>query len=183
MGKPIPSHSKIRVALIPDAKTMIWHHAREEFAAKEMLGKDPNIKGAFVKTNAGDQVWCIWTRTFGSNEAGNTLHILRFVIEGEGLACTSETKHFVSEPSDKAKVRAGAALLQAAQLEASKWDMKDIQVWNPSSLTVLAAREVEPAAEVTHRDEESIASLRWHGIHPEERSQVEWVCNEKYGWC
>lgn len=52
--------------------------------------------------------------------------------------------------------------------------MKDVQVWNPSSLTMLAAREFEPAAQVIHRDEKSIASLRWHGVDPEERSKVDW---------
>lgn len=183
IGRPTKSERNIRVALIPDVKTMVWHHAREEFAAKEMLATVPDIKGAYIKTSAGDQMWCIWTRTFGSDEAGNTLHILRFMIEGERLARFSETEPIVLEPSDQAKVQGGAALLQAAQLEASKWDMRNVEVWNPSPLIVLAAREVKPAVQVIHRDESSIASLRWHGADPEERSKVDWVANEKYGWC
>ena len=183
IGRPAQSEPKIQVALIPDVKTMKWHHAREEFATKEMLARVPDIKGAYIKTDAGDQVWCIWTRTFDSDEAGNTLHILRLVIEGERLARSSESEPIILEHSDQAKVQASAALLQAAQLEASKWDMKDVQIWNPSSLTVLAARELEPAAQVIHRDEKSIASLRWHGVDPEECSKVDWVGNEKYGWC
>ena len=89
IGRPAQSEPKIQVALIPDVKTMKWHHAREEFAAKEMLARVPDIKGVYTKTEAGDQVWCIWTCTFSSNEAGNILHILRFVIESERLARSS----------------------------------------------------------------------------------------------
>lgn len=89
IGRPAQSEPKIQVALIPDVKTMKWHHAREEFAAKEMLARVLDIKGAYTKTDAGDQVWCIWTCTFSSNEAGNILHILRFVIESERLARSS----------------------------------------------------------------------------------------------
>ena len=47
--------------------------------------------------------------TFGSDEAGNTLHILRFVIEGERLARSSESEPIILEHSDQAKVQAGAA--------------------------------------------------------------------------
>jgi len=41
---------------------------------------------------------------------------------------------------------------------------------------------------VVHRDEESIASLMWYAASPSPDAgrvadQVEWVCNEKYGWC
>jgi hypothetical protein len=181
ISKPanIPS---IRVALIPDIKTMQWHHAREEFAGREMLGKDPDIKGAYSTTVNGDQVWCIWTRTFGSTADGNTLNILRFIIEGEQLVRQNENDPIVLEPSDQAKARAGAAVLRAAQEEAARWEMGNVQIWNPTPLTVLAAKEVEPGAQVIHRDEESIASLRWHGVKAD-RSKVQWVGNEKYGWC
>lgn len=178
------SPPSIRVALIPDIKTMQWHHAREEFAGKEMLNCDPFNKGALAKTSTGEQIWCIWTRTFGSEADGNTLNILRFVIEGEQLTRQNENEKdpITLQPLDQEKVWAGAAVLRAAQREAARWDMKDVQIWNPTPLTVLAAKEVEPESQVIHRDEESIASLRWHGVDAD-RSKVQWVGNEKYGWC
>jgi len=176
------SPSSIRIALIPDIKTMQWHHAREEFAGKEMLNRNPTTKGAYARTPTGEQTWCIWTRTFGSEADGNTLNILRFVIECEQLARPNENDPIVLEPLDQAKVQAAAAVLRAAQIEAAEWDMKDVQIWNPTPLTILAAKEVEPNSQVIHRDEESIASLRWHGVDAD-RSKVQWVGNEKYGWC
>ena len=174
---------KIFVALIPDVKTIQWHHAREEFAGNELLGRDPDIKGAYAKTELGHQVWCIWTRTFGSTEAGNTLNILRFVIQGDQLL-RSDGKEFTRhDASIQASIQAGAAVLRAAQLEAANWNMNDVQIWNPTPMTILAAKENEPSSQLLHRNEESIASLRWHGADPQDQNKVEWIGNEKYGWC
>ena len=180
------SDKKIRVALIPDLKTIQWHHAREEFAGTEMLGRTPDIKGAYINCKDNSRVWCIWTRTFGSTEAENTLNILRLVIEGEENASRYECDA-VSDTRDlksinHARLNGTAAVLRAAQAEAARWSMKDVQIWNPSLLVVMASQSIEPKTELIHRDNESIASLRWHG-ETCERGNVEWVSNEKYGWC
>ena len=184
IARDIPD-KKSRVALIPDLKTIQWHHAREEFAGKEMLGRDPDIKGAHADCEDKSQVWCIWTRTFGSTEAGNTLNILRFVVEGEEEIARyeSEAGNNPIDPKsvDQAKLQSATAVLRAAQAEAARWNMKDVQIWNPSPLVVLAARNIEPTTELIDREDESIASLRWHG-EPEYRTNVEWISNEKYGW-
>ena len=175
-----------RVALISDLVTIQWHHAREEFAEREMLGRTPDIKGAYVDCEDGSQVWCIWTRTFGNTEAGNTLNVLRFFIEGDEDTVRGEsetTGDFTNlESTVHAKLRGAAAVLRAAQAEAASWNMADVQIWNPSPLLVLAARHIEPSAELVHRDDESIASLKWHG-EPADSTHVEWLSNEKYGWC
>ena len=151
-----------------------------------MLGQEPDIKGAHALCEDGSQVWCIWTHTFGSTEARNTLNILRFYIEGE-----EDTARYDSEAVgdltdlksiNHAKLQAAAAVLHEAQVEAARWNMKDVQMWNPNPLIILAARHIEPSTELIHRDGESIASLRWHG-EPEDRTNVEWISNEKYGWC
>ena len=180
------SSKRTRVALIPDLITMQWHHAREEFAGREMLGREPDIKGACVDCEDSSRVWCIWTRTFGSTEAGNTLNILRFFIEGEEDAVRDESGAMSDvtklTTSGHAKLHGAAAVLHAAQLEAARWDMKDVQIWNPSPLLVMAVRYIEPSMELIHRDDESIASLRWHE-EPADQTKVEWVSNEKYGWC
>ena len=175
--------SKILVALIPDGKTMQWHHAREEFAGKEMLGRHPDCKGAYTETETGDRVWCIWTRTFGSAESRNTLNILRFVIEDDEIFRSTQPNSSSRSVSNEARIQAGAAILRAAQLEAAEWKMHDVQLWNPTSTTISAAQALEPSSHVIHRDEESIASLRWHGVDPQDQGKVEWIGNEKYGWC
>lgn len=180
------SHNETRVALIPDLKTIQWHHAREDFAGREMLGREPDIKGAYTDCEGTSQVWSIWTRTFGSTEAGNTLNLLRVFVQGDETAVRHGSKTVGELPDleviDQAKLRGAAAVLHAAQVEAARWDMKDVQIWNPSPLVILAARQIEPSTELIHRDDESIASLKWHR-EPEERTKVEWVSNEKFGWC
>ena len=180
--------SNTRVALIPDAQTMQWHHAREEFAAKEMYNRTPDIKGIMVQgEDPGERVWCIWTRTYGTIQSENTLNILRFVIEGvtETVKQGSDvenTEAALDALSEK-KVQAATLVFKAAQHEAAKWGMRSVQVWNPTHLCVLAAQRIRPKIKVIHRDEESITSLRWHGEELGEGVEVEWVGNEMYGWC
>lgn len=178
--------SEIRVALVPDVNTLQWHHAREEFVANELLGKWPQVKGAMVKCGEGQRVWCVWTRTFGSGQDGNTLNILRLVIEGEvegrenPSQATADAR--LDEP-DYRQVLAAARVIRSACLEAAKWTMNDVQLWNPTRLTVMAAKQIEPSAKVIERAEESIASLRWHGPKSDLETEVKWLGNEKYGWC
>lgn len=186
MAEKTSGPAKMRTALIPDVSTMQWHHAREEFVAQELLGRNPQVKGAYTQSAGGSRVWCIWSRFYGNKSDGNTLYILRLAIEDESLLASTSSDargdHTSSVSSDDEKVAAVALLLQAAQLEAGKWEMKDVQVWNPTPLVVLAAQKIEPSAHVVHRDEDSISSLRWHaGVG--DHTKVEWIANEKYGWC
>lgn len=173
-----------RVALIPDIETIQWHHAREEFAAKEVFNKTPHVKGAISEGPKGERAWCIWTHTFGSKPESTTLHILRLVIEAEqdiGRQVSKSASTNGADAKSTGAVRAVAAVLLAAQREAEVWGMHHVELWNPSPVTVVAAREVLPGAEIVDRDEESIASLRWSGEGSGE--EVDWVGNEKYGWC
>ena len=174
---------KTLVCLIPDFETLQWHHAREEFLAKELRGgKVPEVKGAYVQLPDRSRLWCVWTRVFGSES--DTLHILRLVIEGEeqlSAENSDDSMNGEDEGTGSEKVLAVAALLREAQAEAARWEMNEVQIWNPTSLVVQAARKIEPKnAGVIHRDEESIASLRWHH---EDSTNIEWLGNEKYGWC
>ncbi|MCJ1394426.1 hypothetical protein MMC18_007304 [Xylographa bjoerkii] len=162
MGRWGEGGADTRVAFVPDVETMGWHHAREEFAAGEMQGRKPDVKGALVEAGEG-RVWAVWTRTFGAGEEGSVLHVLRMVVEGE---------------EDGERVEAAAKVLRAAQREAGRWGMKTVEVWNPERVVVEAARTILGEVEVVERDEESITSLMWYG-----EGKVEWVGNEKYGWC
>lgn len=175
------------VALVPDLQTMQWHHAREEFVAKELFDKLPDIKGSIVRGQEGSRVWSIWTRTFGNENEGHTLNILRIVIEAEEDIESQTLGQAPSMsslgPSDQQRVLAAASVLQAARQEAAAWTMNDVQIWNPTTLVTLAVKHLYPSATIIHRDAESIASLRWRSPGMEPGVEVRWIGNEKYGWC
>ncbi|KAK4543561.1 hypothetical protein LTR36_005456 [Oleoguttula mirabilis] len=198
------------VALLPDRATLDWHHAREAFVATELHGDgDGGEAPAFLRSGGrgalvhvggpegSRRVWCYWTRvwTNPSEEAPDTLHILRIVVEdadedednaadpdSTATDFTPASGEGVAQLQDSPVVQAIAVLLSAAQTEAERSGMAEVQVWNPTSITLAAAQLLDKASSaVVQREEESIASLLWYG----EGSwrDVEWVCNEKYGWC
>lgn len=179
--------NKLAIAVVPDAATLAWHHAREEFIAKEVFNRDPEIKGVIVGTEPGKRAWCIWTRVWTNpdEDDGNTLHILRLVVE-DGLHSASNdfspaTEAKTSEVQSSPAVPAIAALFAAAQKQAAEWDMEVVEFWNPNSIALAAARTLDEGAKVHVRDKASICSLRWYG--EEDGQELQWVCNEKYGWC
>ena len=179
--------SAVRVALLPDIETMQWHKAREDFAATELLGTTPKVRGAIVNAEKGSRVWCIWTRTFGPRKSEDTLNILRMVIEGERnlevrQPGTNDSSMGLNQ-SNQEQVLATAAVLRAAQHEAAKWTMNEVQIWNPSPLCEQAAKYLAPSTEIIDRQVESIASLRWHGSRLGPDVKLSWIGNEKYGWC
>ncbi|KAK1821655.1 hypothetical protein LTR12_003883 [Friedmanniomyces endolithicus] len=165
------SSGRSTVALVSDPVTLQWHAAREDFVNGELRlcqGSLQDRRGAIIGDESGSRVWCYWTRlwTKPQDEAPSTLHITRLVIENE---------------EDPAKEEAIVELLRAAQSEAKASGMDEVQLWNPSETTVAAFRQLGPKVEVVHREKESIASLRWYGEGSWE--DVDWACNEKYGWC
>lgn len=174
---------KTAVALIPESKVIQWHQAREDFVANELYGKQPEIKGA-VSGDAGTRVWCYWTRIWTNPQEHdrNTLHILRLVIEDESFSdFAPASTDSATELQDSPITMAVAALFAAAQAEAARWDMKEVQIWNPTSTTLAAAQILDPKASVVDRESESIVSLRWYGEGSHE--DVELMCNEKVNWC
>jgi GNAT superfamily N-acetyltransferase len=162
---------KKHVALIPTHDVMQWHHKREDFVSGKIFGKSPTIKGA-IAGEPGSRIWAIWTRAFYGPikpESGNTLHILRLVIEDE-----------INVDANAAKLK---GILEIAQAEAKEWQLAHVELWNPTEIvkkivggTGLEYNEVE-------REEESIASLMWYGEGSGTSDDIEWVDNEKYGWC
>ena len=188
------------MALIPDAATIAWHHAREEFVAEELKLGDTEIKGAIVGDKPGERAWIIWTRTFSGDphrkfDKGNVLFVLRIVMEEEESVIRDN-------PSDLAKgangngpppmtngdglgksVRQVASLLVAAQQEAARFHLAEAQAWNPTPTTVQAAKLAYPkVGAVIDRESQSIACLKWYG-EGAALEEVDWVGNEKYGWC
>jgi hypothetical protein len=175
------------VALLPDIATIRWHHARENFVGQELHGNAPEVKGAIVGTEPGKRIWCYFTRMFynadPSKSEGNTLHILRIVVEERGLFTWERAS---AEVDLSAYIPAIAALFKAALEEARKWNMAEVEIWNPTEATVKAAQVLAPDAKVIDRDIESIASVMWYGARKSPgpvADEVDWLGNEKYGWC
>ncbi|KAB8072204.1 GNAT family acetyltransferase [Aspergillus leporis] len=161
--------SSVKVAVVPDFDHYKWHWAREDYYAKTLFKNKapPLIKGAGDDQSA---VYCTWTRSFGETPAENTLYILRWMYdEPKSLEETEST------------ARAMAALLRRAQLEAYEWNMAKVQFWNPTPLLEKAVGILDPTAKVVHREQDSVACLRWNGA--EQGNDVEWFWNEKYAWC
>jgi hypothetical protein len=180
------SSGKTIASIIPDVETFSWHHAREEFVADELYGKCPEVKGAIVGTEEGKRVWCVWMRTWYSSDPqitkDNTLNILRLVVEDPEYTDSSAAS---DEGVEKAKgtyvTTAIASLLAAAQSDASNWHIGSVDIWNPASATLAAAKQLDPSAQVVHREKDSVTSLRWYGSGSVD--DVEWLDNEKYAWC
>ncbi|KAK5121760.1 hypothetical protein LTR85_004635 [Meristemomyces frigidus] len=183
------SSGRTAVALVPDCATLDWHHTRETFVATELNGGTPpefiqGGRGALVEVKPGSRVWCYWTRVWTNpqEEAPNTLHIMRIVVEDGAYSDISPaTEEGLEKVKDSPVVTAIAALLSTAQVEAERSGMKEVQLWNPTSTTLAAARMLDSTSAVVHREAESIASLQWYGEGSWQ--DIDWVCNEKYGWC
>jgi hypothetical protein len=175
---------KTFTAIVPDIQTIRWHHAREDFVGHELHGEIPEIKGAIVGEEIGKRVFCYWARMWYNEDVekreDNTLHILRLVVEEKGLVDWESCQ--LSDDEITRLKPSIAALLAAAQDEAVRWQMEDVQLWNPNRVTVEAARYLYPSTDVVHRDEESICSLRWYGDEAALDNLI-WPGNEKYGWC
>ncbi|GAB7338832.1 hypothetical protein MBLNU457_5525t1 [Dothideomycetes sp. NU457] len=175
------------VAIVPDLKTIKWHLAREQFVAHELYGKSPEVHGAAVTLGSGKMVWCYWAKmwynTDPQNRKGNSMHILRLATddaEYDEADVASEEGAKAAKSSEMTS--AVASLLAAAQADAAQWNMGEVEIWNPSSVTLAAARILNPSAVVEHREKESITSLKWFG-DSSGADKVTWFGNEKYGWC
>jgi len=177
----------VAVAIVPDLKTAKWHLAREQFVSQELYGKSPEVHGALVTLESGKMVWCYWAKmwynTDPQNPKGNSMHILRLATDNASYdESDAASEEVAKQVKSTEMVSAVASLLAVAQTDASQWNMGEVEIWNPSSVTLAAARLLNPSAEVTHREKDSIASLKWYG-DSSEADKIKWLGNEKFGWC
>ena len=176
----ISSNGKTRMMLVPDLDHMLWHHKKEEFVCDKLFGKQPEIKGATVG-QPGNRMWAIWTHRFygdpESTSSENTLYVLRLVIENQGTASATDAEHGDSQ------VEQMKAVVQNAQVEAAEWNLHRVMLWDPTPLVLkLVERTAIPHRRI-ERDHEGIASLLWYGEGSGNEDKLEWLGNEKYGWC
>lgn len=168
--------SQIRMMIVPDLDHMLWHHRKEEFACDKIFGKQPRFKGA-VTGEPNDRIWVIWThRYYGhphNNPLDNTLYILRVVIESQS-ADLEQREHQVEQMR---------AILWAAQDEAAEWQLRSVKLWDPGYLLQDIVERTSIQHRRVEREDESIASLMWFGEGSGKDNMVEWLGNEKYGWC
>ncbi|KIN00205.1 hypothetical protein OIDMADRAFT_104172 [Oidiodendron maius Zn] len=165
---------RVRVALIPDYDTMVWHHMRENFMTKKLFGRSPTVKGA-IAGESGSRVWAVWTRMYtgppDKSDSENILHILRLVIENDSAQETAAN-------AEKLK-----SILEVAQREAKEWRSGHIELWNPTPYVRSLVQSLEVEHSEVEREKDSIASLRWYGHGSGGVENIEWVGNEKHGWC
>ncbi|TPX14143.1 uncharacterized protein E0L32_000537 [Thyridium curvatum] len=186
------------VALVPNLDQMLWHLMREDFVTKHVFGRTPAVRGA-VYGAPGRRLWAVWTRGYyGGLERveGNTLHVLRFAVEGwreEGGDPAIDDDDDDDDDHDHESCRgeggdyeylaAGMrAIVRLAQAEAAEWRSADVQMWNPPPALRRAVDLAGLEHEVVERDKDSIASLMWYGKQGR-TEELDWVLNEKYGWC
>ncbi|KAJ5558911.1 hypothetical protein N7535_009215 [Penicillium sp. DV-2018c] len=160
-----------KIAILPNFDHFVWHWAREEFYAENLLpGRSPPVvKGAGDDTA---RVYCAWNRNFGEKPEDNVLYILRWVYDEP-----------TSPAEEEVVVTAMAAILRRARQEALEWNMSKVEFWNPTALLQKAVALVEPGVELVHREKDSISCLRWTGEEHGLGKDVEWLLNEKYTWC
>ncbi|KAF4592576.1 Lysine acetyltransferase [Ophiocordyceps camponoti-floridani] len=165
----LPPSPSIRAALIPDLATLQWHFARQDFLAEYQFDDPPRaVRGALFA--GASPVWAVWKAHLSEDEKGiNTLEFLRLSYQ--------------DDIPDEALSTALEAIVEQASHEAQTWRCKRLLLWNPDARVrdVLSSMtHLRPA--VIDRKTESIASLLWLGEGGTDAA-VEWIANEKFGWC
>lgn len=180
---------KIQMMIIPDHDHMLWHHKKEEFVCEKLFGKQPKVKGV-VTGLPGSRIWAIWTHRFygdpGCTSSGNTLYILRLVIENQAMASTFPSHdREVDFDAGQRKLQAEQlkTVLESAQIEAAEWNLLDVKLWHPTPLTEALIECAGIQYCKVEREQEGIGCLLWYGGGNGREDTVEWIGNEKYAWC
>ncbi|KAL8853522.1 MAG: hypothetical protein Q9221_001681 [Calogaya cf. arnoldii] len=187
MAKPTDGVKKL-VAILPELDHMLWHIAKEDFAAEQLFSKRPRAKGAIAGL-PGCQAWAIWTHRYYKNpnaeEGGNVLYILRLVVEGDESAnkpSSTREKGFGEEKEGR-QAESLIAVLQSAQAEAAQWEINYVRLWEPSPWVQDVITKSNISHRVIEREEDSIASCLWYGEGNGQEAPPVWINNEHYAWC
>jgi hypothetical protein len=105
--------------------------------AKNSFARQPNVKGV-IEGQLGNRVWAIWTHRFygdpGSVSSGNTLYILRLVIENQaaGSSISSGGREAFDARQWGFQAEQLKAVLESAQTEAADWGLLNVKLWHPT---------------------------------------------------
>lgn len=173
--KPPPSGAS--VAILPSLNALLWHTMREDYMMTFIFKRTPSVRGALANgQQKGHRMWAVWTRAYHGGLAtseGNTLHILRVVLEDHSDDAT--------EGLTDRHVDGFRAIIGMAQAEAARWNCSDVHLWNPTPAILALTERAGLPITLVDREKDSIASLMSYGAGPTDA--VHWVANEKYGWC
>jgi hypothetical protein len=135
-------------------------------------------------------MWAIWTHRFygdpGSASSGNTLYILRLVIENQavGGSISSEgTEAMYDARQEELQAVQLKAVLESAQSEAAAWNLAGVKLWHPTPLIQELIERAGIRYCKVEREQEGIGSLLWFGEGSGRDDTFEWIGNEKYAWC
>lgn len=167
-----PSPTQTRIAIIPNIDSLHWHLLREDFMCNHIFSGTPTVRGAIYTppNQPNSRIWAVFTRNFyggAANPEKNVLNVLRFVVEDENV-------------SDDVLAEGVKAIMGLAQKEAKEYLCTKIELWNPDERLRKASEGIE-GVEYVARESDSIASLQWFGNGSVDN--IDWVANEKYGWC
>ena len=164
------------MVLLGDLATIQWQHAVEEFQANELGRRRPDIKGAIAQAGES-KIWCIWTRVLDDaddkegEEEGNGLHIIRLVFDLQP-----------SENAEEEVQRCLEALVREAHREASEWDIRRIDIWNPHPWMVKALQAVTSDESLFTRETDLLPCVWFESSG--DPIDVSWIEIQKYGsWC
>lgn len=171
------------MTIIPDHGHMLWHHIREELVWHQVdLYATPQDKGV-IAGQPGSRVWAIWAHglpsTDPSSASQGTLYILRLVVEKPDAP--ESCKRGLSSAERGQLVLNMKIVLQSAQVEAAKWKLGSVKLWNPSDFVKELISKADIEYSEVEREKECIGSLQWYG--PGDEEDVEWIGNERYAWC
>ncbi|KAE8324776.1 hypothetical protein BDV39DRAFT_207504 [Aspergillus sergii] len=172
--------SRTGFMIVPDHAHILWHHSNEEYVTQILFHKKPQVKGAIVG-EPGNRVWVVWTHRFyeplSDSASTNTLYILRLVIENWAVVGGEIGEQYGLQVNDLRTV------ILSAVAEATEWGLHCVKLWGPSIQVQKLIKQTGVPHRLENRGEDGICSLRWYGEGGGQENEIEWVGNEKYGWC
>lgn len=200
------------VAIVPTGSVINTHSQRDAFICSGIFTKnedgirqvevkiDPKTNEAYWVPNhciavgderLGQRMWAYLARTYEAplgSPRGNTLHILRLVIENEpGEPLPKGPYPLMLVP----RMYQLKAIIEHARREASDWQTSKVELWNPSKLVLklldmLSTTSALSFKKVDRRREKKgpIPMLFWCGSDPPlpRLPNINWVANESFAF-
>ncbi|KAG0249593.1 hypothetical protein BG011_009113 [Mortierella polycephala] len=153
------ANNRVLTAVLPEPNCIKWLLARSRFMARHILKLDPcEITVLGVKDTQSDS-FVLWHHDFIEDR----LVVTRWCLD--------------SKTEEGQRDMIARAMVQAAQMEAQRWNLSTVVVWNPgqslADLLELGIRQ---------RYEKAIPSLGLVSSPETDPENVEWIMNEKYAW-